>query len=767
MGSVMKKILLPLLLFFLFSGLLISQDNPTTPSGSAYCFQKKSNTTGIWITDNAAADIKHSYNALNYKIDLDIYSCFLSPYPKSYKGSVILSFQADSLITSIPLNAVNTSLVIDSVRMAGVSFTHTANILNINLDRAYTPGETGQVKIYYRHNNVSDDAVYVSNGFFFTDCEPEGARKWFPCWDRPHDKATVDIKVKVPATVKLGSNGRLADSVKTADTIYYNWISNDPVATYLVVITGKVNYNVDIFYWHKLSNPADSIPMRFYWNTGENTSQINQMKSILLQMTTHYSQLFTEHPFEKNGFSTLNNQFVWGGMENQTLTSLCPNCWSESLIAHEFAHQWFGDMITCATWADIFLNEGFATFIEALWTEHTSGYNAYKSEINGNAQSYMQSNPGWAISDPSWAVNTPSTSVLFNYAITYMKGSCVLHMLRYVMGDTKFFQAMSSYANDPAVKFKSAVIPDFIAHCSTQYGQDLSWFFNGWVYQPNHPAYANNYWIDPWGGNVWQVGFVAKQTQTNTPFHQMPLQVKVTFSSGPDTTLTVMNNVNNQIFTWTFNRQPSTVTFDPGNNIVLKTATLTQIPPIPVELTSFTAKAKDNFVILEWITASELNNSGFEIQRKSANSSDWVKAGFTAGKGTTNFTSNYSYVDYVPSFGTYYYRLKQIDLNGTFEFSNEISVAAGQGPEDFFVSQNYPNPFNPVTSIDYQVPVNSFVSLEVIDVLGNKVATLVNEMKNTGNYTVQFDASSISSGVYYYKFAAGDYSIVKKLVILK
>ena len=86
-------------------------------------------------------------------------------------------------------------------------------------------------------------------------------------------------------------------------------------------------------------------------------------------MTT-YSELFGEHPFEKNGFATLNNQFVWGGMENQTLTSLCPNCWDEGLISHEFAHQWFGDMITCATWADIWLNEGFATYTEALWLEH-------------------------------------------------------------------------------------------------------------------------------------------------------------------------------------------------------------------------------------------------------------------------------------------------------------------------------------------------------------------------------------------------------------
>jgi aminopeptidase N len=270
--------------------------------------------------------------------------------------------------------------------------------------------------------------------------------------------------VKVPATVKLGSNGRLADSVKIADTIYYNWISNDPVATYLVVMSGKVNYNLDIVYWHKLSNPADSIPLRFYWNTGENSSSLNNIKNKLPLMTTKFSQWFTEHPFEKNGFATLNSQFAWGGMENQTLTSLCPNCWTEDLVAHEYAHQWFGDMITCATWSDIWLNEGFATYIEALWTEHNYGFAAYKSEIAGNASSYMSSNPGWAISEPSWSVTTPSTNTLFNYAITYMKGSCIHYMLRYVMGDAAYFEGMANYSNDPNLKYKSAVISEFKDH---------------------------------------------------------------------------------------------------------------------------------------------------------------------------------------------------------------------------------------------------------------------------------------------------------------
>ncbi|MCX6266533.1 MAG: hypothetical protein NTW16_04145 [Bacteroidetes bacterium] len=192
-----------------------------------------------------------------------LYQCYFSPYPKNFSASVIIQFSVDSTLTTIKLNAVNSSLVIDSVRMAGVSFSHADNILTITLDRAYIPGEIAEVKIYYRHLNVQDGALYATGGMLFTDCEPEGARKWFPCWDQPSDKALLDLTAHVPLTVKFASNGKLMDSVFSADTLIYHWQSIHNIATYLVVMTSKINYNLDIVYWHKLSDPADSVPMRF------------------------------------------------------------------------------------------------------------------------------------------------------------------------------------------------------------------------------------------------------------------------------------------------------------------------------------------------------------------------------------------------------------------------------------------------------------------------------------------------------------------------
>jgi aminopeptidase N len=748
------------------------QGQSVEKKGSDLCSEKKMNSPLQLLSDNLGTTGAHSFDMLDYNLNLDIYKCFLTPYPSSYTGTEILTLLADSSINSISLNAINTSLQVDSVRLSGASFIHANNVLTITLDRTYAPGETLYVKIFYQHKNIADGAFYVQSGMVFTDCEPEGARKWFPCWDKPSDKATMSLKVITPGSVKLGSNGRLADSVKSNDTIYYNWISRDPVATYLMVISAKVNYNLDIKYWHKISNPQDSIPFRFYWNAGE--SGLADIETKVLQMCDRFSILFGEHPFEKNGFATLNNQFG-GGMENQTLTSLCPNCWIEYLVSHEFAHQWFGDMITCATWADIMLNEGFATFCEAIWDETTGGYTSYKTDINNDASAYLTNNPGWAISNPDWAVNTPDVNTLFNTATTYDKGACVLHQLRYLMGDSLFFIGMHNYGTSN-LRYKSATIGDYGGIMSTAYGQDLSWFFNEWVYQPNHPVYANKYYFSQQGTNSWEVGFQAIQTQTNTVFFQMPLQIVIYYSSGPFDTLRVFNNVNNQLFTFNVTRQPIGVKFDPLNNIVLKKATLTQEAPMPVELTSFSAEVKAGLIILKWKTVTEINNRGFEIER--AKVSENIDAlnpnqilfeviGFVNGNGSSTTKKDYSFADHISSFGKYVYRLKQDDFNGSYTYSSNVQVVAGAKPSSFTLNQNYPNPFNPSTTIRFEVPKNSRIKLTIYNMLGEAIRVLTDAFFEEGVYEKTFDARELASGVYIYELKSDDVLLRQKMVLQK
>ncbi len=464
------------------------------------------------------------------------------------------------------------SLLIQSVSLSGSTFTHNDDTLAITLDRVYNAGEITEVGIVYSHKNVEDGGFNVNGGFVFTDNEPEGARKWFPCYDSPSDKATVDITAKVPDNVLLASNGRLADSVTIADTTWFHWISRDPVATYLTVMSARADWNLDVVYWNRPSTPGEPMPIRFYYNDGENPEGMEQ---IVPEMATYFSENYGEHPFEKDGFASLNEEFAWGGMENQTLTSICPGCWYESLICHEFAHQWFGDMISPGTWADIWLNEGFATWSEAFWYESYGGYSAYKNEIDYDASYYLSANPGWAVYVPEWAINTPDNNILFNYAVTYCKSACMLHLLRYSLGDELFFPAIYDYATDTTdFKYKNSITDDFQAKLEESTGEDLEWFFESWVKQPNHPVYQNEYNIQNNGNGTWDVNFYVNQVQSEPEFFPIPVEIYVYFMGGTDTTVRVMNDVNQQVFTFTFDKQPTNVFFDLHNEIVLKQASL-------------------------------------------------------------------------------------------------------------------------------------------------------------------------------------------------
>jgi photosystem II stability/assembly factor-like uncharacterized protein len=188
---------------------------------------------------------------------------------------------------------------------------------------------------------------------------------------------------------------------------------------------------------------------------------------------------------------------------------------------------------------------------------------------------------------------------------------------------------------------------------------------------------------------------------------------------------------------------------------------------IPVELISFTATTIANELILDWSTATETNNSGFEILRFTQNDDDeWYKIGFVPGHGTTTETQHYSFRDNDVNPGKYQYKLKQINYDGTFEYSQIVEVEI-PFVNEFSLSQNYPNPFNPSTVISYQLPIIGFVTLKVYDILGREVATLVNEEKPAGEYEVEFYGSELTSGIYFYQLKAGQYSETRKMVLMK
>ena len=208
---------------------------------------------------------------------------------------------------------------------------------------------------------------------------------------------------------------------------------------------------------------------------------------------------------------------------------------------------------------------------------------------------------------------------------------------------------------------------------------------------------------------------------------------------------------------------------DPVNPTITVPVTM-EISIIPVELTSFVANNDRNNVTLNWATATEVNNSGFQIERKLNGTSEWTNLSFVSGKGTTTERNNYSYIDKSLSVGKYSYRLKQVDLDGTFEYSPIIEVDVN-APDDYTLYQNYPNPFNPTTTIEYSLPEKSDVTISIYSAIGELVTTLVNGTIESGYQKVTFSAANLTSGTYIYQIkAVGNgrtFVDTKKMILIK
>lgn len=651
----MKKILI----IFVFAYWLFAQNM----DGSFFCSKKKiERYTNIGLKENLNL-IQRNYDVLKYKITVDLRNNYVYPYTRFFTGNVEIDIRLDSIAKYIELDANSQSITIDSIIGDVKSYQHSNNKLLINFNNTYLPEIETKLKIYYKHNDISDGAFYVNDGFVFTDCEPIGARNWFPCNDLPSDKALMELVAFTPSNVLLGSNGILADSVNYGSYIKYRWVSNQAIATYLIVITSRVNYKLDEFYvFDKWQNK--NIPIRLYYNTGEAIS--DELKQSIINAYNYFSEKWYPHPFEKNGFATLNSDFSWGGMENQTLTSLCPGCWDENLLIHEFAHQWFGDMVTCKTWADIWLNEGFATWAEAYWLERDGGYNAYLSDIKKKANYYLQNNPGYAIYNPSWADNLPNVNTLFNYAITYCKGASVVHLLRYTLGDTLFFKALNNYLNNN--KLKSATVYDFFAAVKQVSGEDYNWFLEQWLKTPNHPIYNNTYEI-----LNFRIGSKVKFKfyQTNSNFFKIPVKLKFIYMDGMDTTIKIWNNYNGEIVEFNFDKEVKQVVFDPLNEIVLKKATT----------------------------------------------------------------------------------VVGIEKNISEELNDDVTV--------------YPNPFNGNAVIKFIVKENSYVEIELYDILGKLYEKLTKTYYNKGEYQLKLDLNKNASGIFLVKYKINNKNGIKKLIYSK
>ncbi len=476
-------------------------------------------------------------------------------------------------LTLVTLDLMKT-MTVDAVFAGGVQvgYVQQATTIVVVLNRPYAAGERFTVVVHYhgvpgssgfgsfRFSRTDSNAVPPNSPWIWSLSEPYGAKDWWPCKDHPTDKAdSVDVLVTCDSQLKVGSVGRLVGVTNNGDgTATYHWAHRYPIATYLVSVA--IAPYEEVSGWFKYS-PSDSMVVLDYALSSSITKASSSMPQTL-SMLRIYSDLFGLYPFitEKYGHA----QFGWGGgMEHQTMTSIVN--FSENLIAHEMAHQWFGDMITMRTWPHIWLNEGFATYCVALYHERKSGPTGYWGVMNGELSNALRAQGS------IYVLDTLNIGRLFSGSLVYSKGAAVLHMLRHVIGDSAFFKALRQYATDHRFMFGTATTEDFRSVCELVSGKSLGYFFNEWIYGEQFPVYRYE-WGTQQSGTGYRVRVTVNQTMGSSmpPYFTMPIDFRFK-GSAMDTTLSVLNDAQSQTFVFNLPEEPTSFELDP-NNWILKDA---------------------------------------------------------------------------------------------------------------------------------------------------------------------------------------------------
>jgi len=494
----------------------------------------------------------------------------IDPAVSYISGSVTSYFQVVQPSVSQINFDLNVALTVDSVmyHSVAISFAQTAeNTLNITLPSSLVMNQLDSISVYY-HGNPPEGQGFGSfiksthNGtpIIWTLSEPFGAKEWWPCKNDLSDKIdSVDMIVTTPQQYRAASNGMLVSETQQGSKKTYHWKHRYPIAAYLIAVA-VTDYSV--FSVYAPVNGKNIEVLNYVFPESLTDAQTNIPNIIpVLQL---YDSLFAPYPYlnERYGHA----QFGWGGgMEHQTMTFLID--FGLELMAHELAHQWVGDMITCGNWHEIWLNEGFATYWTGLTFENLYSPYDWKTWKTNQIEN-ITSQPGGSV----YCSDTSSVSRIFDGRLSYAKGGMILHMLRWVIGDSAFFQGMRNYLSDNLLKYSYACSDDFITHMEAASGKSLTGFFNDWLYGEGYPTYSIH--CTSMQNNDIQVSISQTQSHSSVSFFEMPVALKFK-NDTQDTTIVFDNTFSGQTFVVNPGFMPDSVFFDPDQWLVAKLESLT------------------------------------------------------------------------------------------------------------------------------------------------------------------------------------------------
>ena len=630
------------------------------------------------------------YDAAHYDLDitLNMNNTYIS-------GTLIMTATStDSTLQNVVLDfhknggAMVVSSVDQGPSTATLTFNHSEadKRLYITLPAPVSAGNTFTVRVFYSGtpdpNPVESTfgASYRSTThgssvpIIYTFSQPYGARCWWPCKDIPEDKATVDLHITCPTAYTPVSNGSLESLVDNGNgTHTYNWSESYPVVTYLVSIC-CTNYQKFSDTYTALDSFTTMEVAHYVYP--ENYTYESQGMSGTMTAMEFFTQTFGEYPFLREKYVTATHP-SGSGMEHQTCTSM-PNGdigreeGMNRRNVHELCHQWYGDCITMEHYDHLWLNEGFATYSEALFYEWRDGKDAFHNYVNA-----------WSTSDAYPIVSTSADS--FSGYIVYRKGAWVLHMLRKVIGDVDFFQSLRDYYADPNYQYGTALSEDFKSSVENTVGggTDLSWFFDEWLYRAVRPSYSWS-WNFHSSDNDTIIDIDITQTQSGDPYI-MPITFLVSDITDATTTFTITNDLKTQSFEVNIGEfDPIDVVFDYENWIL---AYETEVAPDMVIISSVVdVPGNENELLVTWQENTDIYCDGYELYKSESNT-NWT---LVADKSLlTKSTTSYTVTGLTPGID-YYFKLRAIgDTGSQGDFSDVYGGVPVSGSPQVLIVEGY------------------------------------------------------------------------------
>ncbi|MFY7811202.1 MAG: M1 family aminopeptidase [Flavobacterium sp.] len=515
-------------------------------------------------------DFLQNSNTTNYDVLFHKLEFIIDPNVNFIDGKVTTTFKALSNLSSIVFD-LTSQLVVASCKRNGsnLSFTQSGNELIINFGSIVNANETTTVEIVYTGIPSNQEQAFTKsthNGIpiIWTLSEPYGAKDWWPCKQSLNDKIeNIEIYITAPSTYISVANGlqqsRITNLDGTATTFFKH---NYPIPAYLIAIA-ITNYQIFTQTGGTVPNQFPIVNYIFPENYNSAVTQLAQT----LPMIDFFESTFEKYPFwqEKYGHA----QFGWGGGMEHTTVSFMGN-FSSGLIAHELAHQWFGNKITCGSWNDIWLNEGFATYLSSMVIEHLEGETAFINDKTAKINHITSSNNGSVYIGTSEAL---TVNRIFSARLSYDKGAMVLNMLRLKMGHSNFIQALRNFLSDPNLAFKYATTAQLQPHLEAIHGSSLQEFFNDWIYGQGHPSYtitAQNI-----GNGNYQLQVNQTSSHTSVPFFEMILPIRFVGANNEILNTTINHTFNGEQFTIPVPFTVSNVIFDPKKDIISKNNSIT------------------------------------------------------------------------------------------------------------------------------------------------------------------------------------------------